>query len=181
MKKTNKNYLIVALIVILLALSLGYAAFASQLNITGTVEASADWNIHFSNPVMTGANNENTVALSNSDKTLTVAVKLTEPGDSHKVTVDIVNEGEFDAQLSNFVVSVKDGESVEVNPTSGTVYTVGAIKMTIQSLTPGTSEKLVAETGSRSYELNFEWPMDYVSDEVNDTASFEITFDYDQV
>ena len=43
MRKTKRNYLIVALIIILLSLTIGYAAFSDVLTISGTANAKGDW------------------------------------------------------------------------------------------------------------------------------------------
>lgn len=53
MKKTKKNYLIIALIVILLTLAVGYAAFSGTLTISGTATANGTWDIHFANASVT--------------------------------------------------------------------------------------------------------------------------------
>lgn len=177
MKKSKKNYLIVALIVILLALAVGYAAFTQQLQIIGTATAKGSWDIHFTSESIDVEDAENTVALSNDDHTLTVNVALKKPGDTRTVTVDIVNEGTVDATLKGFTIEAQDGSSQTISGTGG-VYTYGAIKMTLEELSTGTD--LVAETGSKTYTMKFEWPTDYASENVDDTATFTITFDYEQ-
>lgn len=180
MKKSKKNYVLVALIVILLALAVGYAAFTQQLQIIGTAKAKGDWDIHFENPTISVTPQEtgvNDVVLSDSDHKLTVNVKLTHPGDSKTVTVDIVNKGSVDAKLTGFTIDAKDGSSVTLSGTGG-VYTYGAIKMTLEELTTGTT--LAATTGSKTYTMTFQWPADYNTASVDDTATFTITFDYEQ-
>lgn len=74
MKKSKKNYLIVALIVILLALAVGYAAFTQQLQIIGTATAKGSWDIHFTEESIDVEDAENTVALGDGDHSLTVNV-----------------------------------------------------------------------------------------------------------
>ena len=44
-KKSNKKYLIILLIVFLLALAIGYAAFTDTLNITGTANANGTFDL----------------------------------------------------------------------------------------------------------------------------------------
>lgn len=178
MKKTKKNYFVVALAVILLAVAVGYAAFTQQLQITGTATAKGSWNIHFSTPTIDLQDAENSVTLSENDHKMQVNVALKKPGDSRTVTVKVVNEGSVDATLTGFTIEAKDGTSQPINASGGS-YTYGAIKMTLQQLSTGTD--LVAETGSQDYTMTFEWPSDYTSEEaVNDTATFTITFDYTQ-
>lgn len=178
MKKSKKNYLIVALIVILLALAVGYAAFTQQLQIIGTAKAKGSWDIHFTNETIDVGDAENTAVLSNEDHTLTVNVALKKPGDTKTVTVDIVNEGTVDATLKGFTIVAQDGSSQTISGTGG-VYTYGAIKMTLEELSIGTD--LVAKTGSKTYTMTFEWPSNYTANTaVDDTATFTITFDYTQ-
>ena len=180
MKKSKKNYVLVALIVILLALAVGYAAFTQQLQIIGTAKAKGDWNIHFANPTISVTPQEtgvNDAVLSENNHKLTVNVKLTHPGDSKTVTVDIVNEGSVDAKLTGFTIDAKDGSSTTISE-SGGAYTYGAIKMTLQKLSTG--DLLAATTGTKTYTMTFEWPSDYASTTVYDTATFTITFDYEQ-
>lgn len=179
MKKSKKNYLLIALVVLLIALAVGYAAFSQTLQITGTAKAQGSWDIHFTNESIDKNDTDNTVTLSDSDHKLTVAVKLTKPGDKRTVTVDIVNEGSIDATLKSFTVTAKDGTGTTINGSNG-VYTYNAIKMTLEQATTG--ETLAAETGSKTYTMTFEWPSDYTTTEgtIDDTATFDITFDYEQ-
>lgn len=177
-KKSKRNYWVIALVIFLLAVSLGYSAFSSNLKIGGTATASGDWDIHFENPTISSGDENNIVTLSSDNKTLTVAVKLTEPGDSKTVTVDIVNKGAIDATLKNFTITAVDGNKTTIDGEGG-VYTSGAIKMTLDELT--TNEILVKETGTKTYTMKFEWPADYDASEViNDVATFTITFEYEQ-
>ena len=43
--RINKKYLIVGLFIVLLVMSVGYAAFSTSLSITGTGSISTSWNI----------------------------------------------------------------------------------------------------------------------------------------
>ena len=47
MKNKKRNYVIVVLVVLLLALAVGYAAFSDTLNITGTANAKGTFNMEF--------------------------------------------------------------------------------------------------------------------------------------
>ena len=48
MKKSKKNYAIIVLLVLIIAIAVGYAAFQSVLNISGTATGTATWDVHFS-------------------------------------------------------------------------------------------------------------------------------------
>ena len=47
MNAQNKNILIGGLLAIVLVMAVGYAAFATQLNITGTASITSNWDVHF--------------------------------------------------------------------------------------------------------------------------------------
>ena len=176
--KQSKKYLIVVLIIALLAITLGYSLFLSELSITGTATASGSWDVHFKNVTKDFTeDDDNYATLKDSNKTLDVAVKLEYPGDSKTITVNIANDGELDAKLTAFTINAKDGTPTTIDP-EGDVYTSGAIKMTLDSLTTGTT---IAAGGSQTYTMKFEWPSDYDDAEtVNDVVTFEIAFDYQQ-
>ena len=102
----NKKVVIIILSVMILGLSIGYAALSSSLNITGSARlgATADsWNINFKNAKCTGYNyaeagdieikNKTTLELSNS--------KLKAPKDYIICNFDIVNDGTIDAKVTS--------------------------------------------------------------------------------
>ncbi len=102
----NKKTVIIILSVMILGLSIGYAALSSSLNITGSARlgATADsWNINFKNARCTGYNyaeagdieikNKTTIELSNS--------KLKAPKDYIICNFDIVNDGTIDAKVTS--------------------------------------------------------------------------------
>ncbi len=102
----NKKVIIIILSVMILGLSIGYAALSSSLNITGSAKlgATADsWNINFKNAKCTGYNyaeagdieikNKTTLELSNS--------KLKAPKDYIICNFDIVNDGTIDAKVTS--------------------------------------------------------------------------------
>ena len=102
----NKKVVIIILSVMILGLSIGYAALSSSLNITGSAKlgATADsWNINFKNAKCTGYNyaeagdieikNKTTLELSNS--------KLKAPKDYIICNFDIVNDGTIDAKVTS--------------------------------------------------------------------------------
>ena len=58
MKKSKKNSITIALIVLLLALAVGYAAFTSNLVINGTVAGSGKWDVKFDSVTLVDENME---------------------------------------------------------------------------------------------------------------------------
>lgn len=105
-KKSNKKYLIILLIVFLLALAIGYAAFTDTLTITGTANANGTFDLEFQNANVdstVGCDVEKTTATISADKdTLNVVVKdLAYPGAGAQISVDIANVGTIPAKILN--------------------------------------------------------------------------------
>jgi hypothetical protein len=177
MKKSKKsNYLIVALVVLLLALAVGYAAFSQTLTITGTATAKGSWNVHFDNFV--APSDDTTSKLNTANTELTISTALTQPGDSKEYTVDVVNEGSMTAELTGFTIASTDSTAT-VSETGGTI-TLGAIKVTISPVS-ATGTTLAAETGSQTYTITVEWPSSYdTTASVNDELNFSVTLEYAQ-
>ena len=98
-KKNNKKWALV--LVLLLVVSIGYAALSSNLKINGaTGVKNASWIIHWANPqVAPGSVTETKPVLSESNTNATYSVTLSEPGDFYEFTIDAVNEGTIDAEI----------------------------------------------------------------------------------
>ena len=104
MEQRHKNMLIGGLLAIVLIMAVGYAAFATQLNINGTANITSNWDIHIESitpgePVGNAKNITTSVAegkLSAEFKTELVA-----PGDSITYTVVVKNDGNLDAKLNS--------------------------------------------------------------------------------
>ena len=178
MKKSKVNYLIVALVVILLTIAVGYAAFSQQFQITGTAAAKGNWNIHFANAKIEPSDSKNSVTLSEDNSKMTVNVNLEKPGDIRIAEVHILNEGSVDATLTAFNIEAKNGEKQTITPEGGVAYINGAIRMTLEQIQVGSD--LVATTGDKTYLMSFEWPDNYVEENVDDSTTFTVTFDYSQ-
>ncbi len=105
-KKTSKNSLIILLIVLLLALSVGYAAFSDTLHITGTANIKAGkFDLEFTSVTTDSAIGCDTTAtkgeISADKNTLTVTVKdLAYPGAGAQFTAVIKNVGSLPAKVT---------------------------------------------------------------------------------
>ena len=106
-KIESKKIIIALLIVLLLALAIGYAAFSDTLTISGTANAKGSFDLEFQNPTIVsavGVDQENTtIAVSAEDSDiLNVAVAdLEYPGAGVEFAVDIVNTGESAAVIQS--------------------------------------------------------------------------------
>ena len=103
-KADKKNLIISILIILLLVLSIGYAAFSDILTISGTANAKGTFDLEFQNAEIVknvGADATKTTAVISEDKnTLTVNVAdLSYPGSGVEFAVDIVNVGSIPAEI----------------------------------------------------------------------------------
>lgn len=119
MKNSNKKsrkYLIILLIVFLLALAVGYAAFNDTLHITGTANANGTFDMEFTSATVdktVGVDEIGTTATISADKnTVTVAVKdLAYPGAGAQFTVVIKNAGTIPAKVSSVTPTGIEGST----------------------------------------------------------------------
>ena len=81
---------IAVLAVAVLAMSVGYAAFSTQLNLNGTANVKASsWNVAFDEDATT----------------VSYSVTLEKPGDYYEADVNVKNTGTFDANLTGITMS----------------------------------------------------------------------------
>ena len=130
-KSSNKKFIAIV-VVLLLAISIGYAALSTTLSINGTVNIAANsWLIYFTNvQVKTGSVTATTLPTTSgtSTTTLTWVVNLQKPGDFYEYNVDVKNDGTIDAMIGslsntslttnqakylNYTVTYSDGAAIE--------------------------------------------------------------------
>ena len=103
-RKNNKK--LALLLILVLVISVGYAALASNLKINGSSNVKASsWNVYWDNvQIKDGsvpADNNNKARITDSAKTqVEFNVVLSEPGDFYEFTVDAVNNGTIDAMIA---------------------------------------------------------------------------------
>lgn len=114
MSENYKDTLIAVLLVGIVAMTIIYANFTHYLNVRAQSDSNSyKWDIHFENLVNRTSNQDNNTAVINRIPSIltgkteisSFAVTLNKPGDKVIYTFDIVNKGEFDARLDNYVVS----------------------------------------------------------------------------
>ena len=155
-RKNKRNYIIVALIVVLLLLAVGYASFTQTLNISGTASGSADWEVIFTE--------DSDGTRSNDNHTLTVTTNdLAYPGDAKEVTAVIQNNSSMDIKLTSFNVTEPTGTDISID---------------YVDLAPLSNETISANGGTCTYKFIVKWNEDSTATSVSDTYSF--TFNYEQ-
>ena len=144
MKENPKDkrivFSVIILVLLLLGISVGYAALSTTLNINGSSRINnARWDIHFENLQF----NSESVSLSNGDviptintstlTEVTYSITLNNPGEFYEFTVDARNSGTIDGMVSgvsskmnnseitilpsflNYSVTYDDGEVIQAN------------------------------------------------------------------
>ena len=109
-------------------MGIGYAAFNTELKISGTSKVTSNWDIEITNvtPGTPTGSAENTVAPKWDALTASMEADLYEKGDAMEYDVTIENKGTIDAKLNNILTNLENSNSEAVNITfSG--YTKGEI------------------------------------------------------
>ena len=123
--KEKKNVLMIALLVAVVAMSVGYAALAQTLTINGTANISADWDVQITGITEGALNGATVVGTPAFDATsATFEVDLAYPGASAVFDVTVENKGTIDAVLDSI------GGLVEANSAEPTyiTYTVTGVE-----------------------------------------------------
>ena len=102
----QRNYIIVGLCMILVIMGVGYAAFQSQLRISGTSNITSNWSVKITDIQSKVVNGTPTNASepTHTDTTATFSTTLTSPGDTMQYDVTVSNEGDIDAKLDKITI-----------------------------------------------------------------------------
>lgn len=173
MKKSKKNYLIILLVVILLTLAIGYAAFNQLLNISGTASANGTFNVHFNGGTVVAG----TGTATGTTDTLTVTATLPAPGTGTTITAHIVNEGTVKAKLTGYTV---EGTGFALVGGTTNQYTDGVIIVTVPDIDTDGSETLDAVTGACNVTFDVEWDSNNTTVSTPHNATFTIKLTYEQ-
>ena len=161
--RTQRNYIIVGLCAILVIMGVGYAAFQSQLKISGTSNITSNWSVKITDiqsKIVSGTP-ANASDPAHTDTTATFSTTLTSPGDTMQYDVTVSNEGDIDAKLDKITIP----EST--NP---------AIGFEVKGIEEGSllrSKETAILTVIVKYNNVTEQPSDL-------TADLEVTLDYSQ-
>lgn len=175
MKRSKKrNYAIIVLIVLLIAIAVGYAAFSSELTINGSADTTADWEVVFSSAALLDSNNDaaassyGTAAVDSNDATqINATVHLAYPGDAVKLRAVITNSGNLDAKITSINVDTSDLDSdIIITPTA------------LGSAGLPTANEVLAVGASCTCEFVIQWVPE--STAASADGDFTITFTYSQ-
>ena len=171
MKKTRKNSIVIALIVLLLALAVGYAAFSSELTIEGTANALGTWDVKFKSVALkdsegqTANESYGSATITSTEGTkqdkITATINLAYPGDAVMLEATVTNAGNTPAKLTKPVI---DGlTSSEITITPATV----------------TNEERLEPGEECTIQYAIQWKPDSTVTSI-DEQTFTITYEYNQ-
>lgn len=177
MKNKKRNYVIVVLVILLLALAVGYAAFSDELNIAGTANAKGTFDMEFSSATIDtttakGIDTTGSSATISQDKnTVTVVVKdLAYPGAGTNVTVVAKNAGTVPAKLNGLTFTGIEDSDIKVTFPEGLA--------TGEVIQPGATCTITfsvkwdkTSTLSTEKTLNFTAKLDYVQETTEFTGT----------
>ena len=191
MKKNKKN--LRYLLVLLLLISVGYAAIATTLKINGTATVkSSKWDVYWdptSVAITDGSvttTDENKAKVTNNTTKDEVAfnVNLEEPGDFYEFTVDAVNNGTIDAEIAENGITKKvctdaDCEN-EITIPGYLSYTVVYDDNNNPTITSGQvlGKKVNDTPTTKTYKVRVEYRTDITKDVLNTSTNQTLYFKF---
>lgn len=144
----KKHILSSLFIILIIGISIGYAALKTDLTINGTTKISkVEWNIKFNNVSVTEDSVTGSATIDPEDPTkLTYTATLQEPGDFYEFTVDIENNGTLSAKVqSTEVDELTSAEDLYAN------YTITNLPIT---------DEVLAAKGKKTITVKIEYDPD---------------------
>ena len=195
MKKNKKNKTLLTVIILLLAITIGYAAIATTLKINGSADVkSARWNVYWDEnsiavtegSVATTQGNE--ARVTDSGKTqIEYSVELSEPGDFYEFTVDAVNEGSLNAKIAPNGVKNNVYESDGTTPKNLPNYIGYTVKYAENDADVTAGDVLEAKKGNtptrKKYKVRVWYKTDIDPSTLNEstTETLKLVFEVDYV
>ena len=180
--KKKRNVIIFCLIGVLLCMAVGYAAFNTELKISGTSKVTSNWDIEIINvtegtPVGSA---ENTVAPTWDALTASMEADLYEKGDAMEYDVTIENKGTIDAKLNDVLTNIENANSEAVNITfsgytKGEILKAGSIKVIHVKIEYNPNYD--GEETSSEVEINFDYEQNN-NEQNNPDIQYLLTYDY---
>ena len=162
--KRKRNIIIFSLVGVLLCMVAGYAAFQTQLKVSGTSKVTSNWDIEITSvtPGTPTGSAENTVAPSWDKLWASMEADLYDKGDAMEYDVTIENKGTLDAKLNDIITNLDNSNNE-------------AVIITFSGYTKG--EVLKSKT-SKVIHVKIEYNPEYEGGETS--SEVEINFDYGQ-
>ena len=106
-KKKNTQLIIIAILAVaILFMSVGFATYASTLTINGTATVQSNkWSVHFVDNTYAETTGSKVGTKTITGTNITYSVTLEKPGDFYEFSIDVINDGTFDAVLNGITMS----------------------------------------------------------------------------
>lgn len=156
-KQKNTQLLIIGILAVaLLTMSVGFATFTSTLNIAGNATLTgASWDIQFDNTSYsetTGSVNVPETARTISGTSITYNVTLSKPGEFYEFTINVLNKGTFDANLTGVTLS-----SLSETQSKYLKYTLTYDNTTYETTTQNLQTMLAKTNGTAAVKVRVEY------------------------
>ncbi len=166
MKKNKRKGLIILALVVILCVTIGYAALTAQLQVTGTTKIKGNsWDVHLTN-VANIANHGATVTtaptISANGLTVSFNVTLAQPGDYYEFTVDAVNAGGINAKLA----STPTLTGLSTAEQKYAKYTVTYNNVAANSVTAGDTLPSTAGSNTKTIKVKVEFKSDVANSDL---------------
>ena len=171
-QKLQRNRIIVAVLLLIAVIGVGYAALGANLKINGVANIpSASWDVHFktgsiavTSGSVTGTNVTTAATITNPTQ-VDYAVKLALPGDFYEFTVTAENTGTIDAMIDS-VVS-KRGDTVI---TTGTLPSYIDYSVTYADGIAIAPKHMLAKNTEETYKVRIAYKTDIEASELPKTT-----------
>ena len=169
-KKKNKYLL---LLILLLGITLGYAAISTTLKITGTANVNKNtWSVYWDEESIevtpgsvngtAGVSDDGTVE----DAQLTWTADLNLPGDFYEFTIDAVNAGSIDAMITNITPTIPADLASYIN--YSVTYADGIDPGQYHLLAKGTKSGNTITPTREKYKIRVEYLSTATADDLDD-------------
>ena len=185
MKNRKRRNRVFILFILLLTVSIGFAALSTQLNVVGTTGISKNtWSVYWAN-----VGNENGIVpttsptISNEDEThlntvISFGVTLAEPGDYYEFEVDAVNNGTIDAMLTGVTTNITSNGVSATLPS----YILYSVKYS-DGEEPGNKHLLSKKSGNtptkERYKIRIEFSRDITKTQLDEMPNDGLSYDID--
>ncbi len=162
-EKRRNKIIILILVCIICLMGIGYAAFQTQITVTGVGNVSGEWSVRITNVEVTEEHNGGTnKTFSFEDTTAELEADLYNKGDYVLYTITVANEGDFDAKLETLGLEQSTNDAVLITSTG---LTKG------QSLLKGESTQ---------FTVKIEYNSNYVGDATGTSGMADLTLNFVQ-
>lgn len=165
-RKSNKNIILLILLLVIVGMAVGYAALSQTLTISGTANIAAEWKILFTEieeGTMKGASSK--TAPSYTATTATFDVNLLYPGASAQYKITVANQGTVNA----FLKSVDGIDTANAASPTDIKYTIDAAP----------DDKLNSGD-TKVYTVTVQWDANSTTIPETKTKTATITLNYEQ-